>query len=115
MGVTKVFLEAREKGQRKKDLQLVNALRSRRTIWDELRVEIGFPSEEPMLWIPDQVLGALGDAETRRLTTPDGSTSTEDASSGSASRCRQREGQVPSVRGPWPLLPCSLRESADTS
>lgn len=27
-----------------------------------LRVEIGFPEDEPMLWIPDQVLGALGDA-----------------------------------------------------
>jgi hypothetical protein len=64
MGVTKVFLEARENSQQKKDLQLVNVLRIRKTMPERLRVEIGFPSEEPMLWIPDQVLGALGDAET---------------------------------------------------
>ncbi|MCY1311030.1 hypothetical protein D9M70_612850 [compost metagenome] len=28
-----------------------------------LRVEIQLPSLEPMLWIPDQILGAIGDAE----------------------------------------------------
>lgn len=66
MGVTTAFLEAREKSQRKKDLQLVNALRSKATMPDGLRVEIGFPQEEPMLWIPDQVLGAVGDAEHAR-------------------------------------------------
>ena len=64
MGVSKVFLEAREKSQQKKDLRLVNVLRIRKTMLERLRVEIGFPLEEPMLWIPDQVLGALGDAET---------------------------------------------------
>lgn len=63
MGVTTTFLEAREKSQRRKDLQLVNALRSKGTMPAGLRVEIGFPQQEPMLWIPDQVLGALGDAE----------------------------------------------------
>lgn len=29
-----------------------------------LRIDIGKPSREPMLWIPDQVVGAVGDAET---------------------------------------------------
>ncbi|MFI7482489.1 hypothetical protein ACH9EU_08720 [Kocuria sp. M1R5S2] len=63
MGVTTAFLEAREKSQRKKDLQLVDALRGKGTMPAGLRVEIGFPRDEPMLWIPDQVLGAMGDAE----------------------------------------------------
>ncbi len=60
LGVSQVILEAREKSQRQKDLQLVNALRSKGTMPPDLRVEIGFPKDEPMLWIPDQMLGALG-------------------------------------------------------
>lgn len=64
LGVSQVILEAREKSQRQKDLQLVNALRSKGTMSPGLRVEIGFPRDEPMLWIPDQMLGALGDAES---------------------------------------------------
>lgn len=63
-----MILEAREKSQRQKDLQLVNALRSKGTMPPDLRVEIGFPKDEPMLWIPDQMLGALGDAESGERT-----------------------------------------------
>lgn len=68
LGVTRVILEAREKSQRQKDLQLVNALRSKGTMPPDIRVEIGFPREEPMLWIPDQMLGALGEAESGERT-----------------------------------------------
>lgn len=63
MGVSQVFLEQRTTSLNKKDLQLVNALRAKGTMPEGLRVDIEQPSTEPMLWIPDQVLGALGDAE----------------------------------------------------
>lgn len=63
LGVSRVFLEQRTRSLNQKDLQLVNVLRIRKVMPEGLRVEIAQPSTEPMLWIPDQMLGALGDAE----------------------------------------------------
>lgn len=63
LGVTSVFLESRTRSLNERDMRLVDKLRGRRVMPQTLRVEVQLPSEEPMLWIPDQVLGAIGDAE----------------------------------------------------
>jgi len=63
MEVTRVFLEQRTESLNKRDMKLVRHLRGSKAIPSSLRVEIEMPSVEPMLWIPDQVLGAIGDAE----------------------------------------------------
>lgn len=41
-------------------------LRIKEAMPERLRVEIAPPSGEPMLWVPDQMLRALGDAQARR-------------------------------------------------
>lgn len=69
------------------------------TMPDGLRVEIGFPQQEPMLWIPDQVLGALGDAEHAQTTWFDqyaGAVASARELRGNHLRapCRQRRGRV---------------------
>ncbi|MBD2763562.1 hypothetical protein IEE92_13600 [Kocuria sp. cx-116] len=61
--VTQVFLEQRTPSLNDRDMKLVRHLRGKRSIPSTLRVDIAQPSTEPMLWVPDQVLGALGDAE----------------------------------------------------
>ncbi|GAA1129119.1 hypothetical protein IWX64_003304 [Arthrobacter sp. CAN_A212] len=63
--VNKVFLEQRTQSLNKRDMALIEHLRGSRSIPPRLRVYIEQPSTEPMLWIPDQVLGALGDAESK--------------------------------------------------
>lgn len=45
-------------------MRLIRYLRGKQTIPSSLRVEVGQPSSEPMLWVPDQVLGAVGDLHT---------------------------------------------------
>lgn len=64
LGVSSVFLESRTRSLNERDMRLVDKLRGSRAMPPSLRVEIQLPSLEPMLWIPDQVLGAIGDAET---------------------------------------------------
>lgn len=61
--VTRVFLEARTKSLNDRDMKLVRHLRGKKSIPSTIRVDTALPSTEPMLWIPDQVLGAMGDAE----------------------------------------------------
>jgi hypothetical protein len=61
--VSQVFLEQRTSSLNKRDMKLVENLRGSRSMPKTLRVDIAQPSTEPMLWIPDQVLGAMGDAE----------------------------------------------------
>lgn len=63
LGVTSVLLEARTESLNRRDMRLIEQLRGKRSLPRSLRVDIGLPSTEPMLWIPDQVLGALGDAK----------------------------------------------------
>ena len=43
----------------------MNMLRIKEAMPERLRVEIAPPSGEPMLWVPDQMLRALGDAQAR--------------------------------------------------
>lgn len=63
MHVTPVFLEQRTELLNERDMTLVGHLRGKKSIPSTLRVDIALPSTEPMLWIPDQVLGTIGDAE----------------------------------------------------
>lgn len=63
MQVSNVFLEHRTPSLNKRDMRLVDQLRGRRAMPATLRVDVALPSVEPMLWISDQVLGAMGDAE----------------------------------------------------
>ncbi|MFJ5957006.1 hypothetical protein ACIQC5_13735 [Paenarthrobacter sp. NPDC092416] len=63
LGVSSVFLESRTRSLNERDLRLVDKLRGSRAMPASLRVEVELPSVEPMLWIPDQILGAMGDSE----------------------------------------------------
>ena len=62
--VSRVVLESRTASLNQRDHDLIIRLRGKRSLPADVRVEIQQPSSEPMLWIPDQVLGAVGDAET---------------------------------------------------
>lgn len=61
-------LEARPVQLMRRDIRTVDALRSKHALPDGLRIEHALPSTEPMLWIADQVLGALGEAMTNDRT-----------------------------------------------
>jgi hypothetical protein len=59
-GVSRVFLEARTQTLTRKDREHVANLVGKRLITPALRVDSARPLEEPMLWIPDAVAGAVG-------------------------------------------------------
>ncbi|WP_435299015.1 hypothetical protein [Timonella sp. A28] len=63
VGVSSVFLENRTQSLNDKDMRLIENLRGRKAMPRTLRVYIEVPSKEPMLWVPDQILGALGESE----------------------------------------------------
>lgn len=60
-GVRQVWIESRGR-QDARDLTMVAALRSRGGLPSSMRVDFARPLEEPMLWIPDAVAGAIGAA-----------------------------------------------------
>lgn len=64
--ITNFVLEARTESLNRRDRQLVDALRGRRALPPGLRIDHELPSQEPMLWIADQVLGAVGESLTGR-------------------------------------------------
>ncbi|WP_152598159.1 hypothetical protein [Bifidobacterium cuniculi] len=68
-GVAHLFMESREKTQDKKDIALIQGLRSRHYI-DTLRVDFRSGKEDARLWPADLLLGALGDME-HTLQSPD--------------------------------------------
>lgn len=59
--VNSFFLESRDAAQDKRDVRFVDAMRSRRFI-GKLRVELMPGDRDARLWLPDQLLGAYGDA-----------------------------------------------------
>lgn len=59
-GVDVALLERRNVAQDGKDVQLAKAMRVKRAI-NHLMIEHVAGEDEPLLWIPDQVLGALRD------------------------------------------------------
>lgn len=62
VGVSQVFLEARTPSLVRKDMGLVDACRAKGLIGPSIRVETARPSEEPLLWLPDAVAGAVNAA-----------------------------------------------------
>ncbi len=60
MDVTHVLLEARTPSLNDRDMKLIDAIRGKKLIPSGLRIDVGQPSTEPMLWIPDIVAGATG-------------------------------------------------------
>lgn len=60
MGVSRVWLENRTPSLNKKDIEMVAALRSKKMLPASVFVNLALPSEEPMLWIPDAIAGAVG-------------------------------------------------------
>lgn len=70
LGVVQLTLEARPTELERRDLRLVDALRAQGAVAKTFRVSHGFPDQEAMLWLPDQVLGLVGESLTgdgRRL------------------------------------------------
>ena len=61
-GVDLFVLESRDKDQDKRDVRLVDALRSRRYI-SSIRIGLERGEGDARLWLPDQLLGAYGDSE----------------------------------------------------
>jgi len=57
--VVRVWLESRTPSLVLRDMRLVDALRSQRLITPGIRVDTALPSQEPMLWLPDAVAGAV--------------------------------------------------------
>lgn len=64
LGVAHVWLETRHPALNQRDLRLVKALRGKRSISSSIRVEFARPKDEPMLWIPDAVAGAVNGARS---------------------------------------------------
>ena len=58
--VDTVWVESRHEGLNRRDREMVDALRSKGAIGASMRVEFALPKQEPMLWIPDAVAGAVG-------------------------------------------------------
>jgi RNase H-fold protein (predicted Holliday junction resolvase) len=65
MGVTRVVMEERTRSLVEADRKMLTAVRGKRLITTALRVETARPKDEPMLWLPDSVAGALGAARDR--------------------------------------------------
>lgn len=64
LGGSHVVLEARTPSLNKRDRALIPKLRGKKALPIGLKIDWQLGSEDPMLWIADQVLGAYGDAET---------------------------------------------------
>ena len=63
LGVGQLIMETRTASLNQRDLVLIDHLRGGRRIPARIRLEFEQPSAEPMLWLPDQILGMVGDAE----------------------------------------------------
>lgn len=60
-GVTELTLEQRPATLMRRDRRMVDILKMRSTLSTDFRVEHGAPGDEPMLWLPDQVVGAVAE------------------------------------------------------
>lgn len=65
MNVTQVLLEQRSPSLNDRDMRLIGAIRGKKLIPTAMRIEVGRPSAEPMLWLPDIVAGAVGADQVR--------------------------------------------------
>lgn len=60
MGVEQVLLEERTPSLNERDQLLIRSIRGKKLIPTGMRIDVGQPSAEPMLWVPDIVAGAVG-------------------------------------------------------
>lgn len=60
LDVSRVWVESRTASLNRRDRQLIDVLRSRQVIPPTLRFDFAFPTDDPMLWLPDVVAGAVG-------------------------------------------------------
>jgi len=60
MDVTHVLLEGRTPSLNNRDMKLIRAIRGKKLVPTEMRIDVGRPLAEPMLWVPDIVAGAAG-------------------------------------------------------
>ncbi|WP_159621089.1 hypothetical protein [Ruania rhizosphaerae] len=58
--VAQVWVESRTDSLNRRDRRLVDALRTRRVMPPAMMLDFALPREEPMLWFPDVVAGAIG-------------------------------------------------------
>lgn len=70
--VREVRIESRSPHQDKTDLRRIDGLRSRGIVPTKMRVEWMPGIEDPLLWAPDIVIGALGDEHAAGPTLPAG-------------------------------------------
>jgi hypothetical protein len=59
MGVSRVCLESRAAAADRRDLRLLDYARDKRLVPADFRVNFARPKDEPMLWLPDIVAGAV--------------------------------------------------------
>lgn len=59
-GVGTIWQEARTPSLNTHDRKMIAALRGKRLLPAHVRVEFAMPTQEPMLWVPDAVAGAVG-------------------------------------------------------
>ena len=62
LGVSQLWIESRHDALNRRDQKMIDALRQRGTLSPKTSVGFARPYEEPMLWIPDAVAGAVGGA-----------------------------------------------------
>lgn len=62
-GVSHALFESRTGAQDRRDLSLVNSARDKALISRRLSVDFARPVQEPMLWLPDAVAGAVTAAQ----------------------------------------------------
>ena len=60
LGVTSIVQERRTPALDQRDVVMVEALRGQRLLTRAVRVDFAHPTDEPMLWVPDAVAGAVG-------------------------------------------------------
>jgi hypothetical protein len=59
LSVSHVVVERRTKSLDRQDMALIEGLRGATEVSEAMRVDLGSPIAEPMLWIPDVIAGAL--------------------------------------------------------
>jgi hypothetical protein len=59
LGVSQAWLESRAPAQNKRDRSLVDSARRKRLLSHRTSIEFARPLQEPMLWLPDAVAGAV--------------------------------------------------------
>ncbi|WP_141006616.1 hypothetical protein [Nocardioides humi] len=70
LGVQRIWLETRTESLNAKDLAMVAAVRGKRLLPGDTFVDFARPLDEPMLWVPDAVAGAVGAKRKGRNPTP---------------------------------------------